>query len=83
MTEPQLKPPAEWTNKNWRNFMIFVAVFGLFMICLGARDWNVDTMKIGLAFIVFGILGALLIHMFFGIKTVSMRTDVKHVPRKK
>ena len=53
------------------------------MVGIGLKDWDVSTMRTGGGIIVFGVLGGLLLHLFFGIKVLAIRTDFKHVPKRR
>lgn len=72
------KPLSKLTNKEWRGFVVALTFFGLFMVGLGIYNWDFETVKLGLAFTIIGIIAGIVLHYVFGIKIINLRRDFKH-----
>jgi len=79
----QQKPMSEWTNKEWRGFIIALTFIGIFMFFIGLKDGNWNITSFGLIMVAVGVAGGFLLHFFFGIKIIDMRSDFKHKKRRK
>jgi len=74
----QPKPINEYTNKDWKNLIIYVTFIGIFMAIYGVSQKNWDLVWIGTPFVFIGIAGGFVLHFFYGIKIIDLRRDFKN-----
>jgi len=73
------KPIGEYTNKDWKNLVIYVAFFGIFVALLGGVYLkDLDVVWIGIAFFLIAVVAGFMLHFFFGIKIIDLRRDFKN-----
>ena len=73
----KMKPLKKLTDKQWRDTIVALTFFGIFVSFVGVYEGNFNIIKVGGVIALVGVVGGFILNYLFGIKAVPLRNDSK------